>query len=1000
VSFVSLPLEKLPDIRLPKVTIETAYPGMGAAELRGSVTIPLEDSLSTVKGLEGIKSVSRDGASVITLSFRWGTDPSAASALAREVIDTVYPGLPQGVRKPAVISGDSGEDPHAIIAVRSKTGDMSFARTLAEYELKARFRRLEGTGTVILAGGETEEIRINADPEQLAVRGINFDELAGMIASETQDIPGGSAREGDRELTVVSAGRPLSVEELAALIIPSEKGSFSLKDLAETRRTKAPQKSLFIYQNEEQTGLEIYRRPGSDPVKLSRGIKKVLADASRDFSEDAEFSLVYDSSFSILQSITNLIVAAVLAAAAVAFVLALFMHRLRFSMLAALVLPLSAAAAFIALNLSGRSLNSMSLGGLALGIGLVSDVSVIVMDQLRSKTEKQKCSPERAGALVSSVSLSSLAGTLTTVVVFVPVIFLPGPLGALFGDLALALIVSIVTGWLYAQFCLPSLFLFLPERNYEWKNNRLVRKPQFLNKSNFSGKPEKIYRFILRWAIRKPLPLIAGALIFSGSGLVLVLSRPAEFIASSALEEINVSVEFPPGTLPEAAAVQGIAVSETLAGFGEVLNFFGKMGAEDEDLGRRADPDYHKEKLLFRCFLRKGTAPENVLEKIQRALSFPEWENMKIAASYPEDKIEKLLGLSSALGLAVRGNNREEIAFLVEEAAAGIKNAAGSALETISAKPSGTRPELRLFPDREAAARLGVSAAGMASSVFAATEGIITGTIEIEGRTVEIRSAGKNGGLNSVKIGTLPLSVSEAAGGPVFLGTLNRIEQREAESALARQDRSDVMYLDLVSVPGKEAELAAAIKKLPSGVYRADESVFARYRTSLAAAVVLVIVLLYFTLAAQFESFLLPFVLMLSIPFSLAGAGPLLLFTGSSLDFGSVLGLIVLFGLAVNNGIILYEASDEKLRSGQGIVTSVYSGAENRFRPALITSLTTVFALLPLVASGSSSQRSMAAAMLGGIAASTVLTFFVMPPVFIFLLRLRNRKQFLDGRHD
>jgi multidrug efflux pump subunit AcrB len=291
----------------------------------------------------------------------------------------------------------------------------------------------------------------------------------------------------------------------------------------------------------------------------------------------------------------------------------------------------------------------------------------------------------------------------------------------------------------------------------------------------------------------------------------------------------------------------------------------------------------------------------------------------------------------------------------------------------------------------------------MAGTVYAASEGIVTGSLEIEGRRLDVRLKGGSGGNPHVFLETLPLPLAgeQGQGNLVFLGSLNRIERREAEAVLARQDRSDVIYLDLVPSPGgekKTAALAAGIaasapRELP-GLSRADESVFSRYRYALVLTIIMVLILLYLSLGAQFESFILPFILMLSIPFSLAGAGPVLFLSGAYLDSGAVLGLVTLFGLAVNNGIILYEVSEEKIRKGLAPVQAVYSGAVERFRAGLITTMTTAFALLPLAFSPlGASQRSMAAAMLGGIIASTLLSFLVMPPIFIpFLKRVRHAK--------
>jgi multidrug efflux pump subunit AcrB len=944
-----------------------------------------------VKGLEGIKSVSRDGSSLVILAFRWGTDPARAAALVREAIDTVYPELPAGINKPIVVSGDPRNEPHAIIAIRSLSGDNRFARDFADYELRARLRRLDGAGEVVLVGGEEDEALIELDLKRAAARGLRGDELAQTIAAETADLPGGNAREGDRELTIVSAGRPGSVEELSRLVFPSASGPLRLPDVAGIGRETAPRKSLFIFRDREETALEVYRQSGADPVKFSRDIRGALDEMGSGGGGggggDLDIRLVYDATSSILRELGSMGLSALLAAAAVTITLVVFMGSLGCGFLAVLALPFSASAAIILLQVTGRSLNSMSLGGLAMGIGLVSDASVIILDLLkRNLFSAGKTSPS-AGALAASVAGSGFAGTFTTVIVFLPVVFLPGPLGSLFGDLALALVASVTAGWLYAQFCLPSLFCFIFPQNGNSKT------PKTVDNNINRRKPEKFYQVFLAKSLRRPMLFFAAALAVISVGLVLLRMRPAQFMAPENIPEIEVAVDFPYGTLPGFAASRGIVVSKALSELPFLDLVLGRMGAEEEDTGRRADGDYRKERLLFRCFLDKGIRAEKALEEIRGRLDLLPSGEEGISVSFPQDRVERLLGLSSFKTLAVKGGSREETEARAERTIAFLKEEAGPVLGSVEKRPSGLRPELRLIPNREAAAVLGVSAFEMAGTVYAASEGIVTGTLEIEGRRLDVRLKGGSGGDPRVFLETLPLAGGEA--GPVFLGSLNRIERRDAEAALARQDRSDVIYLDLVPAPGAEDQAAAFTAALGApppqelpGLSRADESVFSRYRSALILTVVLVLILLYLSLGAQFESFVLPFILMLSIPFSLAGAGPALFFSGAYLDSGAVLGLVTLFGLAVNNGIILYEVSEEKIRKGLAPAQAVYSGAAERFSAALITTLTTVFALLPLAFSPlGASQRSMAAAMLGGIIASTLLSFLVMPPVFIPFLK-------------
>lgn len=1000
-----LPLDRLPDFSYPRVTVEALYPGMGAADVRSIVTIPLEDALSAVKGLQRLRSISRDGASVVVLDFRWGTDPNGASVLVREAIDAVYPNLPEGAKKPMVVPGDPNQEPHSILSVFSPAGDGVFARNLAEYELRARLRRIDGVGTVILVGGETPEARITLDIPRALSGGLSPGDLARYLTAETADIPAGNAREGDMELVVVSSGRPQSVGELSQILVPAGSGLVRISELAELREGRARRKSVFLCDNREQVALEIYRRPGADPVKLSRDVKMVLEEAKAAFSRDLEIGLAYDSSGAVLEGVKNLGFSAVLGTAAVFGVLAFFIRQVRYRVLAALSIPLSAAAALAALALTGRSLNQMSLGGIALGIGLVSDTAVIVLDILhRNFSDRpRRPRPEAVGAGVAAVSGSSFASTVTTAVVFIPIVFLPGPLGALFGDLSVSLVSSITAGWVFAQFALPALFTLFYSGNTPraFKLTRRLRYPGACSvearkispapgiSRNLPGQ----YRRLLGSGLRRPRRVLLIALSLSLAGGAVLFTRPAAFVFPDEAGEVEVSLVFPAGTDLEAAGDCGVLLSRALSELPPVGKIFGRAGAEEEDLGRRADTDYRKEELRLRCVLRKGAEPVKAMAEIQKLLEGPLLTQFPPGtagiAAYPQDKTERLLGLSPGHTLAVRGKDREETALRAREAAERVKALAGPA--SVSLRPSGARPELRIYPDREAAAHLGISVTGMAEMVHAATEGLVAARLEIEGRPLDIRVSGdlrRDFLRPEALVEAIPLGAGE--GGPVFLGALGRVEQAEAEAALARLDRGDVVYLDILPLPGAETGLSPVseeLNKIP-GISRADESAFSRYRTSLVITLFLVLILLYMTMAAQFESFILPGILMLTIPFSLAGAGPALLFAGAGLDSGSILGLVVLFGLVVNNGILLYETAVEKINRGFPPAAAVYSGAVERFRPVLATTLTTLFALLPLVVSPlGSSQHSMAAAMLGGIGASTLLTLFALPPIFIPFLK-------------
>jgi len=977
-SLFTLPVNRLPDFSVPRVTVETVYPGMAAGEIRSMVTIPLEDGLSPIKGLEKMRSVSRDNRSLISMDFRWGTEPMTAAVLVREAVDAVYPSLPQGVRKPTVTSGDSANEPHAVIAVSAHNGSGEFARKLAEYELRARLRRIDGAGSVVLVGGDIAEERLSLDAHRLAAVGLVPSEFTGLLAQETADIPAGNAREGNMELVVVGSGKPESSAALSRIILAAGENILRVADAGILSSSTARRESVFVYNGKEAAALEIYRRPGSDPLRLSREIRKTLDEAVSLFSRDAQIELVADSTPSLITGIKSLLISAFLGAAAVFIILLVFIRRLKYSLLASLSIPVSAAAGICVLSVTGKSLNSMSLGGLAMGIGLVSDISVIVLDLLHRSFGKRESAPEpdEIGNKASSIAGSSIASTLTTALVFVPIILLPGPLGSLFGDIAIALTASVTAGWFYAQFCLPSLYRLF------------FGSSMTANKLGESFSFEKKYARFLSVLLRHPLRIYAVALLIVAVGVSILSLQPAGFINPDEAEEVWVSAAFPPGTLLETAGVTGKEISGVLSKLPFVKTVYGRAGAEEEDVGRRADIDYRREEFILRCVLKKRTKPQVALAEISAAMALLEQsEQIQFTTYFPKDKTEVLLGLSSQRAFVIKGSSREELPERTEI----IRDALESAEVEVNFRPRGQRPELRLYPNREAAAYFSIPAAQIAETLYILNEGAVTTRLEIEGRPLDVRVTGQNDySADPVRrLENVPLRTGQ--GKTVYLGSIGRIERREAEASLARLDRSDVIYADIVSA----GKLPITVEKTAarfSWFTGADDSAFSRYRNSLIVYVLLVLILLYMTMGAQFESFLLPLILMMSIPFSLAGAGPALLLTGAMIDSGAVLGLTALFGLVVNNSLVLFEISDEKIRAGISVAAAVYSGARERLQAIIITTATTVFALLPLVLSPlGNSQKSMAAAMLGGLAASTLLSLFAIPPVLIRFFKWKLR---------
>ncbi|GHU38892.1 acriflavin resistance protein [Spirochaetia bacterium] len=982
---MKLPLNKLPEISLPRITVETNYLGLGAEEIRLSVTIPVEDALAPVKGLEKIKSVSRDGSSLIILDFKWGTILSGAAINVREAIDAVYPNLPEGVDKPTVITGDTNNEAQIIIAASSKKNDVYFERDFCEYELRNRLRRIDGVGSIILTGGNKKQINIKVNLERAIERNIDIATLADIIASETVEMPAGNAKEGNMELVILSSGKPKNIMDLSELVISSGSSPLYLADIAKIEEAPAKKKSIFVYNGKEQTALEIYRRPGANPIEVTNDIKNVIKDINNLFFNDIEVSIVHDTTPETVNDLTSLVTSILLGAFAVVIILVLFLCTIKNSLLTVLSIPFSAAVSFAFLFVCGKTINSMSLSGIALGIGLVTDTSVIIIDLLFKHMIKNKAVPssEEIADITASVSASSFGGTATTIVIFIPIIFLPGALGELFGDLSIALIASVFCGWFFSQFMLPVFFKLS------------ARLDTFVIRNN---KIDRYYRGLLFFSIRKYKTVTIMALLFFSFGGLFFTARPLMFVPKRSASEIDVVVSYPSGTKQDYIANESRYINKELLKVKGIKTIFCRAGSENDDINRRSMPEYRAENAIFRCVLKHKEKQEQIISNINHVLT-EVVPNTRFSIGYPAIPIENILGLSSSSVLLIKSDNRYDLEKRVVQINSDVKKLIADNDVLVNIRPLEKRPELKIFPNREIESIIGVNAKNIAMAVGSTTEGLVASTIEIDGKPINIRVIGANENESEQikkQIESIPVILPE--NNHLYMGTIGNITKTDSNQVLLRVDRSDALYIELTNNnqtnKNYTEKIIENVLKENKFVSRIDESAFSVYKTSIIITVILVVLLLYMTMGAQFESFKLPVVFMITIPFAISGAGPLLSLFNVSLDSGSILGIIVLFGLVVNNGIVLYETITTKILGQNNIAGTIYICAVERFKPVVATTLTSIIVLIPLIISTTgSTERSMSVAMFGGSIAAMLFNLFILPSIYIYYFQRQENEK-------
>jgi multidrug efflux pump subunit AcrB len=976
-----IPLDFLPSMQERFLIVSAEYPGVTAEEMRNLVTVPMEDSFAALGGLKSLSSVSREGLSLLRIELHWGTDTDLALAESREIIDICYESLPSYCSKPKV-SRESGEDSITIILV-PMDGDLRYGRYIAETDIKSRLQRLNGVAMVTVSGGEEEEIQVNFEKSGLESRGLNLSTAAELIAAANFEYPGGTIREGDREYTVKTSGLYRNLEELRNTPLSWDQGSLlRVGDIAEVERKSGRRSSFFLYRSAEggiPHSMECIRigvRKGQDspPLPLSMKVKKEIAILSTLYSPWYHFEIAGDLSDQIVESLRSLLFSALVAVFSAALVVFLFLRSVKLSLVITGIIPLSALASVLTLGLGGRSLNLMSLSGIAIGIGMVVDAGAVAVEQIDGELRKlrlknqglrDECWPEPVIRGTSAVALSSGASALSTVIVFIPVFFIPGLLGELFGDMAAAVITSISFSCLLSFTYIPAVTSLLrPEPRSDTGGI-----------SDFLRRLAGYYRRCLRFFFRKPrFALIPLGICLAVGAFSLGFSN---FTLLGALKGASISFEvvFPPGTSLEKMRREALELSRGMEEIGEIRALEINGGLEEDDYPRLAKPGERVEKITFTGRLRGKASPVQarmqIIDHFRRSPYTPVFSGNRdlLARSLEIGGAENLLR-SSSPGEALAGAE----ALLAELPPFGDSLSPESPSRDFI--PRAIRPDLAFIPDRLALARFSVSAQQAARTARDALEGIRESYYE-GGREIPLIIKLREEDLKS------PAALGETMiymdSGPISLRFLGAVEEEEGETVLYRYNRRDAKIFDF-PLP-KELETKYSI--LSPG----REEITEMIRTGLVLLAVTV-VLLYLSMGAQFESFLVPLILLLAIPPSFSGAFFLLLITGVRPDINSLIALVVLFGISINNSIILYESCMTVHRGGNRgrRIALIIENCVKKLRALLITNITTITALIPFAVDplGANSQASLSIALIGGLVFSLVLVLLIVPLCFSF----------------
>jgi HAE1 family hydrophobic/amphiphilic exporter-1 len=997
VSFLKLNLDMLPDIEPPAVSVITFYPGASATDVESEVTKYLEDQLSTTPDLDRLESRSKDNISIVNCIFNWGTDLDVAVNDIREKIDLAKPDLADGAKEPFIFKFSSSMVPVLVVTVTAKESSPDLYRII-DKQLADPLKRVPGVGAILYEGGVERQIAVHFNRDSLEAYHLSVQQIQNVLRAENLNLPAGTVKVGTKELQIRVAGRFRDATEIGSIVIGIKGDAFiRLRDVAEVKDAHEEPTQWGWGSGLPGMVMIIQKQSGANSVNVIEAVKKRLLTLQSEVPADIEVHTILDTSDHIHAMIKNLTESALMGGILVVIVCFLFLRRFRSSVIVTLTIPFSIIAAFIGLYFMGYTLNVISLMSLAIAVGMVVDDTIVVLENVVRHIDGGEDPKTASLAGASEVGMAVATSALTVVAVFAPLLFVKGIAGIIFSQLAFVILVTILASLFVSLTLTPMLCSRLVRSRSERKTNRIFDWSEML-----FNRIESAYAYVIGWVLhhgKTALTLIAMVFVAS---LALVHLVGTEFLPEVDSAEIEIVAEMPEGTRGEETArfvekvlhifqkVPEVEASYALAGQGK-KGLLSALGfSEGSNIGRVGARLVPKEK-------RERSAKEIAADLRSEVNSLPGVERLSIRAIGAIQKM--FFGGGRPISIEVLGHDLETTNKVAAKIHRIVEGTQGSVDVSISRRLP--RPEIRVRLDRDKAASLGLNVALVADALRTNYYGFDDSKFREAGDDFDIELRLKQEDRQSIlQIGETPLmtltgqvvklrnvATIEETYGPVEIERKNRVRVTRIQAGIqgrvlgevVRDIQAQMASLDLP--PGISIEWAGEVKEQRKAFH------------DLTFLLILGVVLVYMIMAAQFEDFIDPFIIMFSLPFAFVGVILAFALTGTPLNLMSFIGVIMLIGIAVKNVIVLVDYTKQLRGHGMGLYDAVVTGGKTRLRPVLMTSLTTIFGMLPLALSrgeGSEVWNALGITVIGGLSFSGLVTLILIPLVY-FLVHSRRQ---------
>ncbi|MEX2671865.1 MAG: efflux RND transporter permease subunit [Phycisphaeraceae bacterium] len=1028
VSLLQLPIDLLPEVEVPTVSVRTLYDNASPEEMEELVTRVVEQAVSGVPGVEEVRSDSSEGVSNVRVEFVWGTNLDAASNDLRDRLDRVMDNLPDEADRPQLRKFDPSQSPVVIFGVAGNLDPMDL-RELIDEQIVVRMEQMPGVATVDVWGGLEREIQVNIDADRIKAIGLPLDDVVSALRAANINVPAGSIERADRAYSIRTPGEFRSLDEVRDTVITTRDGTaVTLAQVATVDDTHRRQTRTIRINGEEGVRLAVRKQAETNTVQVAQA---AMREAERINEEMPliEMYVMTDQSEYIQQSINN-VTRVVLAGGSLAIlVLLFFLRNIRSTLVIATAIPISIIATFSLIYFGGLTLNLMTLGGLALGVGMMVDSSIVVLENIYRLREEGLSDKQAAVQGAEEVTPAIIASTMTTLAIFLPLVFLTGVQGVLFKQLAAVVSFALVCSLIVALTLVPMLASRLlskrtPRREREaatagdagqataTKQTGLLAGFKSATGQIFDAM-EEVYlaalASVLRWRLAW-LTVAAG--VFVSTLYFIGPHLGAEFMPEADEGEVSVSAEMATGTILEVVDSHGTALEK------RVLEAVPDHELErwQYEVGASAWRPTSGARVRIRMQLvpmaERERSSEEVAQGLREALAdgVPGME-IRVRSGGGLWILNRLTPDGEGLAVEIRGYDLDVLDALAEEVQQRMEQVEGVTDVRLS-RDTGVPQEL-MYIDRSRAADMDLSVQQVARTLETALAGSRAGYYKqpAQGTEYDIRVRLRDAELMSIEE-VLDLTVANAAGDQIVLR--NVVDRQANIGPLQIERRNQQRYAGVsANISGRDlssiaADVQALLREIPlpqgyeihlAGDYEQQQEAFGELLLTL----VLALLLVYMVMACLYESLLDPLIVMFSVPLAAIGVVLMLLLTDTTLNVQSFIGCIMLCGIVVNNAILIVDQAGRLREDGLNVRAAVQEAGRRRLRPILMTSLSTMLGLLPLalgIGEGADAQAPLARAVIGGLLSSTFITLGVIPIIYTLLHRERADAKISDDAPD